>query len=139
MLTKNINLEEIKRVKEQITEEFPGDDVSPGIRFKGSALITSAKHADGREARPFAREKHVIPDNAIQEVPELVHLSYDDSTAKGSAGTGNYRPRDPNLILQPGHPVADYQQLYGQAVVHDYAFKSSGKNPEQRPSMMAQL
>ena len=132
-------MEDIKRVKDQITEEYPGDDVSPGIRFRGSALVPGAKNPEGHDAKAPAKERPAALSNPMKQIAETAYLSYDDSDAKGSAGNPQYKQRNPNLILQPGKPSNDFHQVHGPAVVHDYTHNSTGKNPGVRPPMIAQL
>lgn len=46
MIKKNINLEDIKQVRDQIKEEYPGDDVSPSIIFKNSVRFSHKKNKE---------------------------------------------------------------------------------------------
>ena len=41
----------IKKVSEQITEEHPGDDVSPGMRFKSTGRFSALRKTDGSDSR----------------------------------------------------------------------------------------
>ena len=56
MLKKNIKLDNIKRVHDQITEEYPGDDVSPGIRMRKTGPFAGNKDLDNRPGKKKGKQ-----------------------------------------------------------------------------------